>query len=107
MRSTRTTGQIVTTDGYTVALNITIPVGSKELTISRSGEDRGAAGDDGAHHAFGQLQIADFVNEAGLKPLGDNLFQETPASASWSSVRPTIRYGYLKQSYPNRPTSIR
>ncbi|MBB3964622.1 flagellar basal-body rod protein FlgG [Rhizobium metallidurans] len=94
------TGQIVTIDGYTVAPNITIPVGSKELTISRSGEVTAVLPGATAPTTLGQLQIADFVNEAGLKPLGDNLFQETPASGQPVVGTPDDPgYGYLKQSY--------
>jgi flagellar basal-body rod protein FlgG len=94
------TGQIVTVDGYTVAPNITIPVGSTQLTISRSGEVTAMLPGTTTPTTLGQLQIADFVNEAGLKPLGDNLFQETPASGQPVVGTPDDPgYGYLKQSY--------
>jgi flagellar basal-body rod protein FlgG len=94
------TGQIVTIDGYTVAPNITIPTGSTDLTISRSGEVTAMLPGGTTPTTLGQLQIADFVNEAGLKPLGDNLFQETPASGQPVVGTPDEEgYGYLKQSY--------
>ncbi|QFY59070.1 flagellar basal-body rod protein FlgG [Rhizobium grahamii] len=94
------TGQIVTVDGYTVAPTITIPTGSTELTISRSGEVTAKLPGATAATTLGQLQIADFVNEAGLQPLGDNLFAETPASGQPVVGTPgDENYAYLKQSY--------
>ena len=49
---------------------------------------------------LGQITLADFVNEAGLKPIGDNLFQETPASGEAVVGNPDEdNMGYLKQGY--------
>jgi flagellar basal-body rod protein FlgG len=94
------TGQIVTVDGYAVAPNITIPQGSTELTISRSGQVTAKLAGATTATTLGQLQIADFVNEAGLQPLGDNLFSQTPASGDPVVGTPDEEgFGYMKQSY--------
>ncbi|AHF82447.1 flagellar basal-body rod protein FlgG [Rhizobium leguminosarum bv. trifolii WSM1689] len=93
-------GQLVTIDGYEVLPGITIPTGSTELTISRSGQV--SAKLPGATEAteLGQLTLADFVNEAGLQPLGDNLFQETPASGEAVIGSPDEEgFAYMKQGY--------
>ncbi len=81
--------------------NITIPTGSTELTISRSGEVTAKLpGADRLPRLSASLQIADFVNEAGLQPLGDNLFQQTPASGDPVVGTPDEEgFGYLKQGY--------
>jgi flagellar basal-body rod protein FlgG len=53
---------------------------------------------------IGQLTLATFANEAGLAPLGDNLFQETTASGPANVGVPgdpgyaTIQQGYLENS---------
>lgn len=48
----------------------------------------------------GQIALSNFPNEAGLEPLGDNLFRETEASGSpVSGVPGTPNYGKLLQSY--------
>lgn len=73
-------GQLVTIDGYEVLPGITVPQGSTELTISRSGEVSVKLPGQTTTTVLGQLTLADFVNEAGLQPIGDNLFQETAAS---------------------------
>ncbi|EPE99713.1 MULTISPECIES: flagellar basal-body rod protein FlgG [Rhizobium] len=94
------TGQIVTVDGYLVAPNITIPQGSTQVTISRSGEVSAKLPGNTDPTVLGQLQIADFVNEAGLQPLGDNLFQQTPASGDPVVGTPDEEgFGYMKQGY--------
>ncbi|MBY5458232.1 flagellar basal-body rod protein FlgG [Rhizobium leguminosarum] len=93
-------GQLVTIDGYEVVPGITIPTGSTELTISRSGQV--SAKLPGATDAtvLGQLTLADFVNEAGLQPLGDNLFQETAASGEAVIGNPDEEgFAYMKQGY--------
>ena len=93
-------GQLVTIDGYEVLPGITIPTGPTELTISRSGEV--SAKLPGATDAtvLGQLTLADFVNEAGLQPLGDNLFQETAASGEAVIGNPDEEgFAYMKQGY--------
>ncbi|SCB60994.1 flagellar basal-body rod protein FlgG [Rhizobium aethiopicum] len=93
-------GQLVTIDGYEVLPGITIPQGSKELTISRSGEVTAKLPGQTDPTTLGQLTLADFVNEAGLQPIGDNLFQETLASGEAVIGNPDEEgFGYMKQGY--------
>ncbi len=93
-------GQLVTIDGYEVVPGITIPQGSTELTISRSGEVTAKLPGQTTPTTLGQLTLADFVNEAGLQPIGDNLFQETPASGAAVIGNPDEEgFAYLKQGY--------
>ena len=93
-------GQLVTIDGYEVTPGITIPQGSTELTISRSGEITAKLPGQATPTTLGQLTLADFVNEAGLQPIGDNLFQETPASGAAVVGNPDEDgFAYLKQGY--------
>jgi flagellar basal-body rod protein FlgG len=53
---------------------------------------------------IGQLQLANFTNEAGLEPLGDNLYRETEASGGPLVGDPgdpgfgSIKQGYLEAS---------
>ena len=49
---------------------------------------------------LGQLTMTRFVNKAGLQPIGDNLFLETPASGTPQDGQAnTDGYGDLQQSY--------
>lgn len=93
-------GQLVTIDGYLVTPQITIPQDASEVVISRTGQVQARIGSDADYTDLGQLTIANFVNEAGLKPLGDNLFAETAASGAAIVGAPEDPgFGYIKQSY--------
>ncbi|PYB77524.1 MULTISPECIES: flagellar basal-body rod protein FlgG [Rhizobium] len=93
-------GQLVTIDGYLVTPQITIPQNASEVVISRTGQVSARLGNDADYTNLGQLTVANFVNEAGLKPLGDNLFAQTTASGEAIVGAPEDPgFGYLKQSY--------
>jgi flagellar basal-body rod protein FlgG len=93
-------GQLVTIDGYEVVPGVTIPTGSTELTISRSGQVTAKLPGQTDPTTLGQLTLANFVNEAGLQPMGDNLFQQTPASGDPVVGTPDEEgYAYMKQGY--------
>jgi flagellar basal-body rod protein FlgG len=93
-------GELVTIDGNRVVPNITVPQDATEVTINRSGQVFARIGQDSELTNLGQLQLANFVNEAGLKELGDNLFSETPASGSPVAGAPDDpAFGYLQQGY--------
>ena len=93
-------GMLVTIDGYTVLPQITIPENTTEIEIGQNGAVNVRIGNDTEFTNVGQLQLANFANEAGLKPLGDNLFMETEASGEAIISNPQeVGYGYLKQGY--------
>lgn len=98
--NTNANGELVTIDGYKVVPNITIPQDASEVTINRSGQVFARIGGDPNPTELGQLTIANFVNEAGLQELGDNLFRETPASGAPVVAAPDDPgYGHLQQGY--------
>ncbi len=75
-------GRIVTAQGNVVMPSITITANSTGLTINAQGEV--SVIPQGATKAttLGQLTLTRFVNQAGLLPIGDNLYTETPASGT-------------------------
>ena len=97
-------GQLVTIDGANVIPAIAMPTDAVEIIVNKSGQV--FARRDGATELepLGQIQLATFANEAGLAPLGDNLFQETAASGPPNIGMPgdpgfaTIEQGYLENS---------
>lgn len=98
--NTNAQGQLVTIDGYSIVPNITFPADVSETVISRTGEVSVRIGNDTQFTQLGQLTMANFVNEAGLKPMGDNLFQQTAASGEAIVAAPEDPgFGYLKQGY--------
>lgn len=98
-------GQIVTVDGYEVNPGLNVPVDATEVMVSRTGFITYKNGTrDGNGNEFigdvGQLQMVNFVNEGGLKPLGDNLFGSTAASGEARPGNPgDPSFGEIKQYY--------
>jgi flagellar basal-body rod protein FlgG len=102
--NTNATGQIVTADGMTVMPAITVPANTVEVIVNKTGQVYARVDGQADLQALGQLQLANFANEAGLAPLGDNLFSETPASGPAITGVPgdpgfaTVEQGYLENS---------
>ncbi|MGO4833515.1 flagellar basal-body rod protein FlgG [Rhizobiaceae sp. 2RAB30] len=78
--NTNADGQVVTVDGFLVSPAITVPQDMVELIVNKSGQVFVRIDGQTDLQEVGQLSLATFANEAGLKPLGDNLFEETAAS---------------------------
>ena len=81
-------GQLVTNNGEVVAPGITIPAGAQGLTVGADGTVSVSIAGQTAPQAVGQLQLANFVNPAGLEPRGQNIFTETAASGAASTGAP-------------------
>lgn len=93
-------GQLVTLDGYEVQPGITIPGDARSITINREGGVQVLTGTSTTPQTVGQLQLSRFVNKAGLKPIGDNLFVETPASGNANQGTPGQNgYGDIMQKF--------
>lgn len=94
------TGTIVTTDGYTIAPGLTIPANAISVTINPSGEVLAKVAGTVVPENVGQLTLSNFANEAGLEPIGENMFLETPASgAAVAGVPGTPGFGTILQGF--------
>ncbi|MFY0676357.1 MAG: flagellar basal-body rod protein FlgG [Neptuniibacter sp.] len=74
--------QLVTSEGYLLDPEITLPGEVVSFSISTDGVVQVTTAGSPAPQDIGQLQLADFVNPQGLQALGQNLFQETGASGA-------------------------
>ena len=93
-------GVIVTHDGYVVQPEITIPDDATEVYINNSGEVWVKQDGETDETNVGQLELATFVNEAGLEAMGQNLFLETQASGAPIVDNPDVEgFGSLLQGY--------
>ena len=105
-------GAIVTSDGYAIEPSITVPKEATAIQISRDGIVEATLTGQTAPQQRGQLEIANFVNPAGLEAIGDNLYLETPASGSANTATPgsagfgTLIQGYLELSNVNAVEEI-
>lgn len=75
-------GELVTTQGYKLEPGITIPTDAVDVQISREGVVTAVLEDGVTEQTLGQIELARFVNPAGLRNLGENLYVETPASGN-------------------------
>lgn len=75
-------GEIVTQDGYLVSPAITIPNNATDVSINRSGQVIAQIAGQQTPQQVGQIELANFINSAGLAAMGDNLFSETEASGA-------------------------
>jgi flagellar basal-body rod protein FlgG len=105
-------GSIVNSDGYTVQPQITIPNNAVDITINSSGEVLVKVSGSETPTNAGQIQLATFVNPAGLEAIGYNLLTETPASGTPSTGNPSstgfgdIRQGSIENSNVNVVSEI-
>ena len=98
--NTNGTGQLVTADGYALQPQITVPQNTLEVNINESGQVFATLPGQTAPQSLGQLTLANFANEAGLAPLGGNLYRQTPASGDpVSGIAGTSGFGALRQGY--------
>lgn len=75
-------GVMVTSSGFPVQPQITIPPDAVSLTIGRDGVVSALQAGQTAPTQIGQLQLATFVNTGGLQSMGENLFVETASSGT-------------------------
>jgi flagellar basal-body rod protein FlgG len=74
------TGQVVTTNGALLQPPITLPANVANISIGRDGIVTAEVAGGGGSQQIAQLQVARFVNPAGLQAMGQNLMRETQAS---------------------------
>ncbi|MGB0900103.1 flagellar basal-body rod protein FlgG [Halocynthiibacter sp.] len=97
-------GQIVTSDGYPVVPDITIPTDARSISINAEGEVYAYFTGQVQAQQIGAITLANFTNAKGLEAVGSNLFLETPASGPATVGTPgidglgTLRQGYLEDS---------
>ena len=100
-------GQLVNANGIPLSPPISVPQGTRDITIANDGTVTvSIAGQDGVTQ-IGQIQLATFQNAAGLDPQGQNVFKETDASGAPTASTPgmsgagMIQQGYLETSNVN------
>ena len=100
-------GQLVTAAGESIEPAITVPRESTSLTIGTDGTVSVTVPGQANAQNVGQIQLALFVNPAGLESLGQNLYRETSASGAPTAGPPNsqglgrITQGYVEGSNVN------
>jgi flagellar basal-body rod protein FlgG len=97
-------GRLVTSDGYTIEPQITIPSDAMAVTISADGIVSVTQPGIATPTQVGNLELARFINPSGLQPLGRNLYTTTAASGEAMTGTPgtdgagTLAQGFLEMS---------
>lgn len=100
-------GDLVTAQGYLVQPGFTIPQEAVDVSVSKTGEVQVKIAGEPAPQTVGQIQLATFVNDAGLEAKGDNLLLETAASGQPIFANPgepgfgTLTQGFVEASNVN------
>ncbi|MBH0111900.1 flagellar basal-body rod protein FlgG [Novosphingobium sp. YJ-S2-02] len=105
-------GELVTSEGYLIQPGITVPEGALDVAISKTGEVQVKIAGQPQMQTVGQLELATFINEAGLEAIGSNLFLETDASGQPNVAAPgdpafgTLSQGFVEASNVNPVSEI-
>jgi len=100
-------GQLVTDGGLLLQPAIAVPAGAQSVTIGNDGTVSVQLAGQSAPQQVGNIQLTDFINAAGLKPVGQNLYVETAASGVAQTGTPglnglgTLQQGALESSNVN------
>lgn len=100
-------GRLVTADGFALDPEITIPADALSVTIGVDGTVSVIQPGVLQAQTIGTLELVRFLNPAGLRPLGRNLFLPTQASGDPIPGTPgaegfgTILQGFLEKSNVN------
>lgn len=93
-------GQLVTSSGYQIQPNITIPVNALSITVGRDGTVSITQPGSNTPVEVGSLQLATFINPVGLQSVGENFYVETFSSGPPNINTPGIDgTGVLNQGY--------
>jgi flagellar basal-body rod protein FlgG len=101
------TGQLVNNSGFALSPAVTIPPTAQSVTIGADGTVSVTLQGQTAAQNVGTVQLASFINPAGLESKGQNLFSETAASGTPSANTPgtnglgTLQQGYVETSNVN------
>ena len=97
-------GRVVTSDGFVLQPEITIPAEATSISISSDGTVEVALPNASEPQRVGEIQLTTFSNPAGLESIGRNLFVETVASGAPTQSVPgmdglgTLMPGFLEMS---------
>ena len=100
-------GQLVTSSGYVVQPAITVPEGAQSVSIGSDGTVSVVTPGSAIATQVGNVQLSDFINPAGLMPMGKNLYVETGSSGTPQAGNPgvnglgTIMQGFVESSNVN------
>lgn len=101
------TGRLVTNSGLPVAGGITIPAEAQSITVGKDGVVSVKLPGNAQPQQVGNIELAGFINPAGLEPLGGNMYAESVSSGNPTNGAPgsnglgSLMQGYVETSNVN------
>lgn len=99
------TGTLVNSDGFRLQPEIVVPTGATAISVGIDGTVTAKMGNNEPDQDLGQITLVRFINPAGLKNSGRNIYLATAASGDeigpgvpGQEGRGTIQQGYLEMS---------
>jgi flagellar basal-body rod protein FlgG len=105
-------GNVVTASGNPLSPAITIPITAQSVTVGADGTVSITTAGSPKATTVGQIQLANFINTAGLQPVGNNLLTESAASGAPQVGSPntnglgSLAQGSLETSNVNTVTEL-
>lgn len=109
---TNVDGNLATNDGKLLEPNITVPSDVLSVTIAKDGTVSVTQAGSETSTTLGQIELATFTNPAGLQYMGGNMYKETTASGTATTVvagaegSGEIAQGFLENSNVNIGESL-
>ena len=100
-------GELVNFQGFQIDPGVVVPDNTVSISISATGTVSAYVEDDPVPVELGQLTMATFVNEGGMKAMGNNMMMATVASGdpvlgnAGDASYGLLHQGYLEQSNVN------
>lgn len=100
-------GQFVTSSGFVIQPAVTIPPNTLSITIARDGTVSALVPGSSTPIQVGDIQLASFINPAGLQKAGENLYLQTASSGAPNVNAPgtngigTLNQGFVETSNVN------
>jgi flagellar basal-body rod protein FlgG len=97
-------GTFVTSDGFPLSGNITVPAEVQTISISANGTVSAIVGGESEPQVLGQITLVMFTNPSGLERIGKNLYRANVASGPATETEPglngsgTLEQGFLEGS---------
>lgn len=95
-------GEVVSAAGFRLSPGIQIPPDVDQVRIAEDGTVTATFPGDIDEVTLGTIRVADFVNPAGLRAIGGNLYMPTPASGEPRDLFPedgiSLQQGFLEAS---------
>lgn len=93
-------GELVTADGFRLNSSVRVPTDASEVRISAVGEVTAVVSDRADAVELGQIDLVNFANPSGLRPIGSGLYVRSETSGEpYAGTTGDLGLGTVKQGF--------